>query len=89
VLSGWFEVVAAAAAASWSRRKYLHGHDDEVTKTLPDEEFNSQVGWSSLFRLVFVCAGDTKSDAVLAGLLGIFWILPSTADLACPASITA
>jgi len=89
VLSGWFEAVAAAAAASCSRRKYLHGHDHEVVKTPPNEEFNSQVRWPSFFWLIFVCTGDTKSNTVLARLLGIFWILLGTANLACSASIAA
>jgi len=51
--------------------------------------FNSQVRWSSFFGLVIVCTGDTKSDTVLARLLGIFRILLGTANLACSASIAA
>ncbi len=52
-------------------------------------EGDLQVWWAPLFGLIIVRAWDAESDAVLARLLGVVWILPCASHLACSTSIAA
>lgn len=46
-----------------------------------------QVGWATLFGLVVVGAWYAERNAMLAGLLGIVWVLSGASDLASSACV--
>lgn len=54
-----------------------------------DERDSSQVRRAPLFGLVVIGAGDAKSDTMLAGSLGIIWILARAPHLARTTRVAA